>query len=65
MWDGKVFAAVDAPADADAADADAAETDWKHKVTPERGNLMNTLITRLQSDTLQQISTYRNSGNEQ
>ena len=31
-WEGKVFAA---------ADADAAETDWKHKVTPERGDLMN------------------------
>ena len=36
MWEGKVFAAVDA----DAADADAAETDWKHKVTPERGDLI-------------------------
>ena len=24
-----------------AADADAAETDWKHKVTPERGDLIN------------------------
>ena len=32
-WEGKVFAA---------ADADAAETDWKHKVTPERGDLINT-----------------------
>ena len=30
MWEGKIFAA---------ADADAAETDWKHKVTPERGDL--------------------------
>ena len=29
-WEGKVFAA-----------ADAAETDWKHKVTPERGDLIN------------------------
>ena len=29
-WEGKVFA-----------DADADETDWKHKVTPERGDLMN------------------------
>ena len=36
MWEGKVFAA----ADADAVNADAAETDWKHKVTPERGDLM-------------------------
>ena len=36
MWEGKVFA--DADADADAADVDAAETDWKHKVTPERGD---------------------------
>ena len=33
-WEGKVFAV------ADAADADAAETDWKHKVTPERGDLI-------------------------
>ena len=33
MWEGKVFAAADA-------DADAAETDWKHKVTPERGDLI-------------------------
>ena len=40
MWEGKVFAAADADADADAADADAAETDWKHKVTPERGDLI-------------------------
>ena len=30
MWEGKVFA-----------DADPAETDWKHKVTPERGDLIN------------------------
>ena len=30
-WEGNVFAA---------ADADAAETDWKHKVTPDRGDLM-------------------------
>ena len=37
-WEGKVFAAADA--DADVADADAAETDWKHKVTPERGDLI-------------------------
>ena len=35
MWEGKVFAA---------ADADAAETDWKHKVTPERGDLINWYI---------------------
>ena len=35
MWEGKVFVAADADAD-----ADAAETDWKHKVTPERGDLM-------------------------
>ena len=34
MWDGKVFAAADGDA------ADAAETDWKHKFTPERGDLM-------------------------
>ena len=36
MWEGKVFAAADADADV----ADAAEMDWKHKVTPERGDLM-------------------------
>ena len=30
-WEGKGFAA---------ADADAAETDWKHKVTPRRGDLI-------------------------
>ena len=30
MWEGKVFAVADADAD-----ADAAETDWKHKVSPE------------------------------
>ena len=30
-WEGKVFAD---------ADADAAETDWKHKVTPDRGDLI-------------------------
>ena len=41
IWEGKVFAAADADADVDAADADAAETDWKHKVTPERGDLIN------------------------
>ena len=41
MWEGKVFAAAAADVDADA-DADAAETDWKHKVTPERGDLMMT-----------------------
>ena len=35
MWEGKVFATADADAD-----ADAAETDWKHKVTPELGDLI-------------------------
>ena len=30
MWEGKVFAA-----------ADVAETDWKHKVTAEQGDLIN------------------------
>ena len=38
-WEGKVFAAAAADADAD---ADAAETDWKHKVTPEGGDLIKT-----------------------
>ena len=43
MWEGKVSAAAAADADADAADADAAdaaEADWKHEVTPERGDLI-------------------------
>ena len=31
-WEGKVFAAADV--------ADAAEMDWKHKVTPDWGDLM-------------------------
>ena len=37
MWEGKVFAAADA---ADAPDADTAETNWKHKVTPDWGDLI-------------------------
>ena len=36
-WEGKVFAAADA-------DADTAETDWKHKVTPERGDLITFIM---------------------
>ena len=32
-WEGKVFAAADPDV------ADAAETNWKHKVTPDRGDL--------------------------
>ena len=32
-WEGKVFAAADVDA------ADAAEKNWKHKVTPDRGDL--------------------------
>ena len=36
MWEGKVFADADA--------ADTAETDWKHKVTPERGDLIKQCI---------------------
>ena len=44
MWEAKVVAAAEAEAEADedaAADAavDAAETNWKHKVTPDRGDL--------------------------
>ena len=31
-WEAKVFAAADAA-------ADAAETNWKNKVTPDRGDL--------------------------
>ena len=39
--EGKVVAAVDTDA-ADAADAgDAVEMNWKHKVTPDQGDLMN------------------------
>ena len=33
MWEAKVVAAADAA-------ADAAETNWKHKVTPDRGDLI-------------------------
>ena len=33
-WEGKVFVAADADA------ADVAEMNWKHKVTPDRGDLM-------------------------
>ena len=38
MWEAKVIAtaAADANADSDAA----AETNWKHKVTPDRGDLI-------------------------
>ena len=39
-WEGKVFAA---------ADADAAETDWKHEVTPEWGDLMSYPFSYLNS----------------
>ena len=43
-WEAKVVASADAAA------ADAAETNWKHKVTPDRGDLImlqqgNALIT--------------------
>ena len=39
-WEAKAIAAAAAAADADA-DADAAaETNWKHKVTPDWGDLM-------------------------
>ena len=34
-WEGKVFAA---------ADADAAETNWKHKVTPDQGDLNENVV---------------------
>ena len=36
MWEAKVFAAADATDTA----ADVAETNWKHKVTPDRGDLI-------------------------
>ena len=36
MWEAKVFAAADAAAAAADAVTDAAETNWKHKVTPDR-----------------------------
>ena len=42
MWEGIVYAAADT-------DADAAETDWKHKVTPERGDLMSNKIQEVTS----------------
>ena len=43
-WEAKVIAAAAAAAAADA-DADAAaETNWKHKVTPDWGDLMMTTI---------------------
>ena len=32
MWEGKVFVVADA--------ADTGETNWKHKVTPDRGYLI-------------------------
>ena len=35
MWEAKVVAAADA-----ADEADAADTNWKHKVTPDRGDLI-------------------------
>ena len=39
MWGAKVVAAADAAVAVDvAAAADAAETNWKHKVTPDRGD---------------------------
>ena len=38
MWGAQVVAAADA--DAAVADVDAAETNWKHKVTPDTGHLM-------------------------
>ena len=41
MWEAKVVAAADAAAAAEAdAAADAAETNWKHKVTPDRDDLI-------------------------
>ena len=40
MWEAKVFAAVVA----DAADA-VAEINWKHKVTPDQGDLIRPLET--------------------
>ena len=43
--EGKVFAA---------AAADAAKTDYKHEVTPDRGNLMR-VAARLGSNTFYQI----------
>ena len=37
MWEAKVFVAAEA--------ADAAETNWKHKVTPDRGDLIRYLCS--------------------
>ena len=46
-WEGKVFAAADAVEGADAADGvdaadatDRVEMNWKHKFTPDRGDLI-------------------------
>ena len=38
MWEAKVVAVADAVADT--AVVAVAETNWKHKVTPDRGDLM-------------------------
>ena len=40
-WEAKVVAAVDVVA------ADAAETNWKHKVTPDRGDLTIGILTKV------------------
>ena len=42
MWEGKVFADADA--------ADTADANWKHKVTPERGDLKNHGMVLTQCD---------------
>ena len=49
MWEGKVFAAADA-------DDDAAETDWKHKVTPERGDLITCIRENYNIDQMKYYS---------
>ena len=41
MWEAKVVAAATYAA------ADAAETNWKHKVTPDRGDLITCTVQDL------------------
>ena len=45
MWEGKVFAAADA--------ADAADTNWKHKVTPDWGDLITSPLDWLMHKNIQ------------
>ena len=58
-WEANVVAAGDA-----AAAADAAETNWKHKVTPDRGDLMMvSLLTHTYVIQPQWVNTTKSSNN--